>query len=97
MWDNVPTSSGYTLQHTLLKEPPFGDHDAAEFSRILFRILLHICVDTALRIVTSERATSNGYAAYIRLIKRYSSVTISTIGDAENEVNEWKPFVHQSL
>jgi len=89
MWDRVPTVSGYTLKLVLSQAPSATDADDLEFSHIIFRILLHTCTDTALRLVSAERATEDGFAAFQRLIRRYSSVTISTIGDLQEKIQCW--------
>jgi len=59
------------LVSVLHAAPPAGDSTAEEFSKILFRLLVHLCTVTALRLISLDKATENGHAAFQRLVKRY--------------------------
>ena len=91
------TLSTYTIGSVLTINPNvFENVDneafaaATEFSRIIFRLFMHICTDTALRLIVQDKETENGYNAFQRLKRRYANVTVSTIGDLENKISSWK-------
>ena len=78
------------LESVLSIAPHFTDTDGIEFTHIIFRLLLHVCSDTALRLVIQERGTQDGFRAYQHLKKRYSNVSLSTISDIEEKVHSWR-------
>ena len=63
---------------------------ALQLSHIVFRVLMHICSETALRLISQDRSTENGFAAFQRLVKRYANITVSVVGDIEAQIQKWK-------
>ena len=94
----IPTTSlQYTIGSVLTTNPTVFENlndeafqTATEFSKIIFRLFMHICTDTALRLIVQDKETENGFNAFQRLKRRYANVTVSTIGDLENKINQWK-------
>ena len=89
------TLSSYTLVSVLSIDPNIlrdtdGFSIAKEFSHILFRLFMHICTDSALRLISQDKKTEDGFSAYQRLKRRFANITVSTIGDLENKIQSWE-------
>ena len=88
-WNSYQSPENYTLHDTLSQKPLYFDLVGIEFSKILFRALLHITTATALRLVLRHKANEDGCSAFNDLKTRYKNSNIGIIADLQKKIQDW--------